>query len=318
MGEFGKRDIAYIILTPILILISNILPFDKKTISLLISVVVLSVSGLLFITRNKRIAESTDILEDISKNNSYWDISRIKKDVERCFNALQNSYLQNDSELAKPFVSEQFYENLVINSYCRALYTFDNMRRKIIEIKPVQVIDSVQDERDKIKLYIKFEYDKYGNESIIDNFKTLRHPLYSEEIWVLKKAMNRWVLEDIINDLNDLLQSESIVEKASVKKFHNSMKMLANGAIYEGELNNGKMNGYGAVTWPNGDKYCGELLDDKRNGQGTYIWSNGSFYQGEWENDYMKGFGIYVDFEGKKQRGYWANSEFQGENEPIV
>jgi hypothetical protein len=53
---------------------------------------------------------------------------------------------------------------------------------------------------------------------------------------------------------------------------------------YIGEIDDGKPNGQGTLTYPNGDKYVGKYKDGKRNGQGTYTWESGTKYVGEWKD----------------------------------
>ena len=39
--------------------------------------------------------------------------------------------------------------------------------------------------------------------------------------------------------------------------------------VYKGDVENGKPNGFGVMTFPWGDKYIGEWKDGKYHGQGT-------------------------------------------------
>ena len=56
--------------------------------------------------------------------------------------------------------------------------------------------------------------------------------------------------------------------------------------VYEGQVESGKPNGEGILTFPiYGYKYVGEWKDGKRNGKGEYIHPNGRKLVGEWKND---------------------------------
>ena len=47
--------------------------------------------------------------------------------------------------------------------------------------------------------------------------------------------------------------------------------MIINGTIYEGQLRNYKMHGYGRFIYTNGDYYEGEFQGNKKHGKGRYI-----------------------------------------------
>ena len=90
---------------------------------------------------------------------------------------------------------------------------------------------------------------------------------------------------------------------------------------YEGEVSNGKPNGFGVLTYPydeksvvgewkngkydgqviltfpDGEKYEGEYKDGKYQGQGTYTWNNGQKYEGEFK-DGKKWNGTLYDNDG--------------------
>lgn len=92
-----------------------------------------------------------------------------------------------------------------------------------------------------------------------------------------------------------------------------------NGDVYEGELKDGKRNGWGKYTWANGDYYEGEWKDGKKNGNGAvYCYAKKHYgeeylkysYDGEWKDDKMHGHGIYS--EGDKGYTYFAKV-FEGE-----
>ena len=54
---------------------------------------------------------------------------------------------------------------------------------------------------------------------------------------------------------------------------------------YEGDVENGKPNGVGFLTFPNGGKYIGEWKDGYVNGQGTYTFSDGGKGIGDFRED---------------------------------
>ena len=67
-----------------------------------------------------------------------------------------------------------------------------------------------------------------------------------------------------------------------------------NDGKYIGEIENGKPNGTGSITFPDGQKYEGECKDGKRNGQGTYTFRSGAKYVGEHKDGEQHGQGTYT------------------------
>ena len=81
-----------------------------------------------------------------------------------------------------------------------------------------------------------------------------------------------------------------------------------NDGKYIGEIENGKPNGTGTITFPDGEKYEGEWKDGKRNGQGTYTFRSGAKYVGRWKDDKRNGQGTFTNKDGSKDVGEWKNS----------
>lgn len=69
---------------------------------------------------------------------------------------------------------------------------------------------------------------------------------------------------------------------------------LKNGAVYNGDWQEGKRHGQGTQKWPDGSKYEGEWKDDKANGYGKLMHADGDVYKGEWKNDKANGKGTYM------------------------
>ena len=66
-------------------------------------------------------------------------------------------------------------------------------------------------------------------------------------------------------------------------------KTYASGAVYEGEMKDGKANGRGKKTFPSGQVHEGEFKDNKLNGQGTMTYANGRRESGTWRDDKFLG-----------------------------
>ena len=71
-----------------------------------------------------------------------------------------------------------------------------------------------------------------------------------------------------------------------------------NDGKYIGEIENGKPNGTGSITFPDGRKYVGEFKDGKKHGQGILTSYLGFKFEGEWKNN-KPWNGILYDKDGK-------------------
>jgi len=94
-----------------------------------------------------------------------------------------------------------------------------------------------------------------------------------------------------------------------------------NDGKYVGEIENGKPNGTGSITFPDGRKHVGEFKDGKPNGQGTLTFSNGEKYIGEFKDGKFHGQGtktwsdgMYV---GKYRYGKLSTGIFYDKNRNI-
>ena len=71
-----------------------------------------------------------------------------------------------------------------------------------------------------------------------------------------------------------------------------------NGTVYEGETLNGKLDGFGKMSFYDGNVYEGYFACGKRNGKGKFTWKTGTYYDGLWVDDLReddKGYQCYDD-----------------------
>ena len=80
--------------------------------------------------------------------------------------------------------------------------------------------------------------------------------------------------------------------------------------IYKGDIERGRPNGVGVMTFPDGRKYVGENKDGFPNGKGTMTWSNGVEYVGEYKDGKPNGQGTMSYSDGEKCEGKWQNVGF--------
>lgn len=113
-----------------------------------------------------------------------------------------------------------------------------------------------------------------------------------------------------------------------------------NGAVYEGEMLYGRLNGTGKLIYSNGDLYIGEWKMNKREGNGKILTSNGITYEGsflnnqlhgnikvtdaakgtfygKWTHGKMTGTGTYTTSNGEVREGYWSDKGFVSGNQTI-
>ena len=78
---------------------------------------------------------------------------------------------------------------------------------------------------------------------------------------------------------------------------------------YEGEIRNGKPDGFGILIWFDGIKYVGNFKDGKEHGQGTFTSPDGTKYVGEWKDGKKHGQGTETWSSGWKYVGEWREGK---------
>jgi len=86
----------------------------------------------------------------------------------------------------------------------------------------------------------------------------------------------------------------------------------ADGRKYDGEFQQGQIQGYGTMEYPNGETYKGEWKRNLRHGHGTVTAPDGEKYEGEWRGDVIHGRGKYVHFTGETYEGEWDRGRRHG------
>jgi hypothetical protein len=86
---------------------------------------------------------------------------------------------------------------------------------------------------------------------------------------------------------------------------------------YEGQWNNGAMDGQGTITYPDGWRYEGEWRNGQISGVGTLYHPDGWTYRGEWRNGRMDGRGTLTYPDGWVYVGEWREGHMHGEGELI-
>ena len=85
------------------------------------------------------------------------------------------------------------------------------------------------------------------------------------------------------------------------------------GIIYEGEFQDGKIQGKGIMTFPEGQRYEGDFVNEKFEGDPVCITRpNGNRYEGQFANGKFEGRGIYTWASGERYEGDFVNGEQHG------
>lgn len=84
------------------------------------------------------------------------------------------------------------------------------------------------------------------------------------------------------------------------------------GIIYEGEFQDGKIQGKGIITFPEGQRYEGDFVNEKFEGSGMYTWPNGNRYEGDFVNGCKEGYGTMYYPDGRYDTGQWHDDNFMG------
>ena len=82
---------------------------------------------------------------------------------------------------------------------------------------------------------------------------------------------------------------------------------LDDGSAYQGEMHNGKFNGFGVLCNQNRERYEGEWKNGVKSGVGTYTYPNGDSYAGGWKNNVPHGTGVFAFANGGRVKGTWKN-----------
>lgn len=84
------------------------------------------------------------------------------------------------------------------------------------------------------------------------------------------------------------------------------------GKIYTGDLTDGKLTGYGTLSFADNSKFEGFLVDGSYEGIGQYIDSLGNLYYGNFENGIFSGTGKLEFYDGGYYEGNFNNGTYNG------
>ena len=97
----------------------------------------------------------------------------------------------------------------------------------------------------------------------------------------------------------------------------NKFKIIfGDGSIYDGNMKDNKMDGYGYLIWSNVETHKGYWQQGRQNGIGKYTLPDGSSYESSWKNGAQDGEITYNDKNGNKEKGIWKDGKFMYAKKP--
>ena len=141
----------------------------------------------------------------------------------------------------------------------------------------------------------------------------------------LKKNLKNLIIETILAGLhiNEIYGIQvKYIEEYDNGKYEGELKdgkregfgkyIYSTGDIYEGEFKNGYKDGKGKYTYCNKDVYEGDYKEGKIHGKGKYTYVEGDIYEGEYFNGRREGKGTYKYSNGNKYVGKWKEGKKHG------
>ncbi len=92
----------------------------------------------------------------------------------------------------------------------------------------------------------------------------------------------------------------------------NPVATLPDGAVYEGDMVNGVIQGQGRMLWNNGDRYEGSFQNGLFHGQGLMVGVGGSSYEGQFAEGAITGIGTMVYSDDEQYTGEFQHSRKHG------
>lgn len=140
----------------------------------------------------------------------------------------------------------------------------------------------------------KYNVKKLSNPQTVDY--VLEYPYQDDETLIKRGLIKALVPNDLSNGQNN--KTEEINKSVNVTTVR-----YKDGAIYEGEMYNGKRHGKGKLTIYNKDVYEGYFSNDKYHGKGKYISTKGFVVEGNFVNGSFTGKGKVIHENGRIDEG---------------
>jgi len=150
---------------------------------------------------HKKNKQCKSLLAKLAKIDSYWDLDKIKSQIEKAFFKIQEAWMRRNQEIAKDYMSERLYTKHKLQTDQMLSEKRKNVLERINlkESKIVEVADFEDDSKDRIWVYIKGKMVDYiidettgkvvsGEKEKAENFS---------ELWKFIRVPKGWVLDEI-------------------------------------------------------------------------------------------------------------------------
>ncbi|CAD8183258.1 unnamed protein product [Paramecium octaurelia] len=217
---------------------------------------------------------------------------------------------QNQTSFSQSQITTKFYLPLHIKKVRDQLLVDKEVNEKVYQSE-----DSTEWFKGILIMQLKFGYCKY--------YKKKQYYYEGYFCCGLKHGNGLIIYEDGTyyqgNFFADKVLGDNRMFKAFEDECHKNAKLqkttkleFPNGAIYEGQLLEGKRHGKGIYTWKDGTKYEGQFENDKINGFGIMEYTDSRKYKGEWVNGEMEGFGHFIWPNSEEYKGFYKQSKKNG------
>jgi len=131
----------------------------------------------------------------------------------------------------------------------------------------------------------RFEEGDFLKENIIENSNKLSssNTTNFKNNWVKNKEITIWGFDGLYTGETE----NEVPNGQGTFIFRDSINSVD--GVLKGNFRDGKLNGYGTLTYSDGENYKGGYKDGEFNGQGTYTYANGGKYVGEYKDGKRNG-----------------------------
>ena len=133
--------------------------------------------------------------------DSAWDPAVLDNRVREVFTDFQHDWSDFNIERMKSYLTVEYSQHMQLVMAAINLRQRRNVvdNPQIIELFPTQVLDSQQDDQDRVRYYITAKAD----DKLLENINGQEHLLYEDksifsEYWQFVRAQNTWLLEYIV------------------------------------------------------------------------------------------------------------------------
>lgn len=135
---------------------------------------------------------------------------------------------------------------------------------------------------------------------------------------MLKNIMDQWQ-QLVLRTKLELIVAVIIVSCAcsvflSTLRFQTQTSLDQGKLTYVGQMQRGKLDGQGTLTFENGDRYQGQFVKGKLEGQGTFTSVDGWVYEGHFYNGQAHGQGKLTTEAAIVYEGQFKEGIYQDEN----